>query len=102
MSSAHPDLQAGLQDGFLGMVLYFAEHSRACTAMLSHIQMWPLQANSLADNQTLTTLLPGQNVTVYLKPVNRVVISGVQTAANVTQADVRASKVPCLAQPCST
>ena len=52
-----------------------------------------MQSTSLADNQTLTTLLPGQNLTVYLKGPGRVVISGAQTAANVTQADIRADKV---------
>lgn len=52
-----------------------------------------LQSQSLADNQTLTTMLPGQTLTVYLKGPGRVVISGVQTAANVTQADIKADKV---------
>ena len=53
-----------------------------------------LQSQSLADNQTLSTLLPGQDLTVFLKGPGRVVISGVQTAANVTQADIKADKVP--------
>ena len=57
-----------------------------------------LQSQSLADNQTLTTLLPGQTLTVYLKGPGRVVISGVQTAANVTQADIMADKVPAVAR----
>ena len=46
------------------------------------------------------TLLPGQNLTVYLKGPGRVDISGAQTAANVTQADIRADKVS--AQSCSS
>ena len=52
-----------------------------------------LQSQSLKDNQTLTTMLPSQTLTVYLKGPGRVVISGVQTAANVTQADIVADKV---------
>lgn len=53
-----------------------------------------LQSNSLANNQKLTTNLAGQNLTVYTG--NVVTISGVQTSANVTQADIPASKVSCL------
>ncbi|EIE24036.1 FAS1 domain-containing protein [Coccomyxa subellipsoidea C-169] len=49
------------------------------------------QSSSLTDNQVLATDLPGQSLTVYLKP-SGVVISGVQTAANVTQANIVASK----------
>lgn len=51
-----------------------------------------VQSASLTDNQVLATDLPGQSLTVYLKP-SGVVISGVQTAANVTQANIVASKV---------
>jgi hypothetical protein len=50
------------------------------------------QSPSLANGQVLTTLLPGQNLTIFLKN-NGVVVSGVQTAANVTQANILASKV---------
>ena len=51
-----------------------------------------LQSASLTDNQKLDTDLAGQMLTVYLKPAG-VVISGVQTAANVTQPNIIASKV---------
>lgn len=50
------------------------------------------QSPSLSDNQKLATLLPGQELTVYLNGP-QVIISGVQTAANVTQANIVASKV---------
>ncbi|CAK0751385.1 hypothetical protein CVIRNUC_002064 [Coccomyxa viridis] len=50
------------------------------------------QASSLTDNQTLTTMLPGQNLTVYVKGPGRIVITGVQNSANVTQPDIRADK----------
>ena len=54
--------------------------------------MHATQSPSLANGQVLTTLLPGQNLTIFLKN-NGVVVSGVQTAANVTQANILASKV---------
>ena len=50
-----------------------------------------LQSGSLTNGQVLPTDLSGQTLTVYLGPA--VTISGVQTAANVTQADIPASKV---------
>ena len=58
------------------------------------------QAASLTNNEVLPTLLPGQNVTIFLTN-GRVVASGVQTAANVTQANVVADKVgtPLLPSP---
>ena len=51
-----------------------------------------LQSTMLTDNEVLPTLLPGQNLTVFLKN-GGVVVGGVQTAANVTQANILASKV---------
>lgn len=48
------------------------------------------QSPSLANGQVLATLLPGQNLTIYTG--NGVTVSGVQTAANVTQANILASK----------
>ncbi len=38
-------------------------------------------------------MLPGQNLTVYVKGPGRIVITGVQNSANVTQPDIRADKV---------
>ena len=38
-------------------------------------------------------MLPGQNLTVYVKGPGRTVITGMQNSANLTQADVRADKV---------
>lgn len=58
-----------------------------------------VQSASLTNNQVLNTDLAGQSLTVYLKQPAGVVISGVQTAANVTQANIVADKVmpiPCL------
>ena len=53
------------------------------------------QSTSLENSEVLPTLLTGQNLTVFLKN-DGVVISGVQTAANVTQPNISASKVtPC-------
>jgi uncharacterized surface protein with fasciclin (FAS1) repeats len=49
------------------------------------------QSASLTANQKLATLLPGQELTVYLNGP-QVIISGVQTAANVTQPNIVASK----------
>lgn len=51
-----------------------------------------VQSASLTENQKLATLLPGQELTVYLNGP-QVIISGVQTAANVTQPNIVASKV---------
>lgn len=49
------------------------------------------QSTSLTNNQILPTLLAGQNLTIFTG--NRVTVSGVQTAANVTQANIVADKV---------
>ena len=72
-------------------------HAFTARNLYSDLLCCRLQSNSLADNQTLTTMLPGQDLTVYVKGPGRIVISGVQTAANVTQADIRADKVRFLA-----
>lgn len=57
-----------------------------------------VQSPSLTNNQVLATDLPGQSLTVFLKGPG-VVISGVQTAANVTQPNIIADRVCCLLLP---